>query len=172
MYIDARDFHDHGSFKGPCSDQKHSALLAGMNPHRVGYDRNERSPTFGQLINALEVFFFMIGHALEYMRFRNDNLYCACCKLELVKNMPTTQPVPAPVDVQKEKLATALSEIDARFQFIRDALAKGSITAEQAGIKLRSISIEIGTAGCMPFREEVKPSGGGVRIGGGIEEEI
>lgn len=47
----------------------------------------------------------------------------------------------------------ALNKLQDRFDFIKSKVMDGSMSIQEAGIKLRSHSIEVGTVACMPFRD-------------------
>jgi len=73
--MDPRPFCDHGSWVGPCSNQKHEAIKAGLNPHMIGVDKLTK-----QVTDPVAVAFEMFRYALQSTRLLDDGIYCACCK--------------------------------------------------------------------------------------------
>jgi hypothetical protein len=75
--MDNRPFHDHNSFNGQCSTQKHNAIMNGFNPHREGIGKDN------VVTNPLLVFFTMFENFVEYVRYKDNCVFCACCKKQL-----------------------------------------------------------------------------------------
>ncbi len=73
MNTDARPYCDHGSFKGPCSNEKHEAIKC-LNPHREGYDQK------GNLINPMLAFSVMLTNYVDNIRYTPDGPVCRCCR--------------------------------------------------------------------------------------------
>lgn len=52
----------------------------------------------------------------------------------------------------REAFLAALEEVQDRIKFVSNAANLGNMSPEEAGTKLRSLSIELGSVACMPFR--------------------
>jgi hypothetical protein len=71
-------FCDHGTWVGPCSQEKHKAVSTGMNPWRVGID-----PKSKEVVD-------IIGMVFEHFKWafsatvrdgeEGNELRCRCCK--------------------------------------------------------------------------------------------
>lgn len=75
--MDNRPFHNHGSFNGFCSAEKHLALIGGLNPHKEGYRKTDSGFV---LTNPLVAFFVMFHYFVDNVRFTDTGAVCACCK--------------------------------------------------------------------------------------------
>lgn len=66
---------DHGTWKGSCSQEKHSAIRNGLNPFRVGID-----PQTKKAVDPVAVAFEGFRWAVENVVTEPDGLYCRCCR--------------------------------------------------------------------------------------------
>lgn len=133
MYEDNRPYHDHGTFTVDakvCSDNKHKAIAAGLNPHKEGYDKE------GNLTDPLGAFFVMLEHLYDNVRFKlhgNDlyNLHCACCK-HVYGCVDLKQPEPGTNEIKT---------IRCRVEFSPPNLQTGVLRDESDGHMMLSCSL-------------------------------
>jgi hypothetical protein len=66
MNTDLRPFHDHAPWRGPCSTDRHAAIMAGVKPHG-------RETEAQKVETAFRV-------AIEHTRATERGIECACCR--------------------------------------------------------------------------------------------
>ncbi len=67
-HVNQLGFCNHGDWKGPCSNAKHDAIRAGINPH------------FDKVKSPISAAFEAFKYAVQLTVTLPDGIYCKCCK--------------------------------------------------------------------------------------------